>query len=306
LFVTITAVASATPSSAIDTPNADQCPPGTGVTCVFGIAYEDDGNPVHTLDAYYPTDLTDRATVVMIHGGRWKNGDSSSYAQEALYFAENGFAVFSINYTLSQRGIPSWPEVRTDVESATAWVIGHADKYHGDDSRVAVFGGSSGGHLAALVDTDGPDHGAAPVAAVTWSGMMDLKITYKQGNGAARNGIYHLLGCRPNGCPRTYAAASPDDHVSSDDGSLLFFHSQDERVPIAGARKMNRLLAAAGVPHELVVLKHSTEHARQYECDPITVDGETLPVIDDSMRWLGTQLDQPTTPNGTFCHSSRR
>lgn len=302
LLLATTAFASGTPSSATAAgPATDDCPPDSGVTCVFGIPYMDDGNPVHTLDAYFPTNLDNRATVVMIHGGRWMIGDSQSYGPEALYFAENGFTVFSINYTLSQRDRPSWPQVREDVEGATAWAIQHADQYHGDDARVGVLGGSAGGHLAALVDTDGPDHGAAPVATVTWSGMMDLDITYHLGNGAAKNGIYHLLGCRPRACPQTYHDASPVDHVTPDDGALLFFHSSDERVPIAGSREMNRALDKAGVPHEFIVFKHSTKHARQYECDRIEVDGETMTTIDDSLRWLGKELDQPTDPSQTFC-----
>jgi acetyl esterase/lipase len=281
------------------------CSPTSSVTCVFGIPYLDDGNPVHTLDAYYPTNLTDRASIVIIHGGVWKSGSSRSYRHEALYFAENGFAVFVVNYTLSTPEQPSWPQVRTDVESATRWVMGHADEYHGEDVRVGVLGGSSGGHLTALVDTDGPEHGVHPLAAVTWSGAMDLRITYNKGNKAAKNGIYHLLGCRPYECPHKYAAASPVRHVAPGDGSLLFFQSSDEIIPIAGAREMSQALRAAKVPHTLVVFKHSTKHARTYECDPAKVDGAGLPVIDDSLRWLGLQLGQPTTPTGTFCRDPR-
>jgi len=66
---------------------------------------------------------------------------------------------------------------------------------------------------------------------------------------------------------------------------------------------MNRALAAAGVPHKLVVFKDSVKHAKQYESDPARVAGQTLTVIDAGVRWLGSQLSQPTTPTGTFCAS---
>jgi acetyl esterase/lipase len=273
----------------------------SGVTCQFGIPYVDDGNPAHTLDAYYPTDLTDRASVVIIHGGFWDGGTSALFTPEAIYFAQNGFAVFVINYTLSQRGVPSWPQVGTDVEEATSWVMNHADEYHGDDQRVGVLGGSSGGHLAALVDTAGPKDGVQPLATVAWSGPMDLTTTYDKGNKAAKHSVFQLLGCRPSDCPQTYADASPVTHVAPGDGSMLFFNSSDEHVPIAGAREMNRALTAAGVPHIFYVFKHSSLHARQYECAPAVIDGEDLPVIDDSLRWLGSELGQPTTPTGAFC-----
>ena len=295
------------PSSAIDrAATADPCSPIPGVECILGVAYEDDGNPAHTLDAYFPPNLTDRASVVIIHGGRWSLNTSRTFAPEAVYLAQNGFAVFSINFTEAEPGQPSWPQVRSDVETATAWVMSHADEYHGDGTRVGVLGGSSGAHLAALVYTAGPEDGVRPLATVSWSGMMDLKLTYKRGNGAAKNGLIEFLGCKPSGCPQTYTDASPLSHVTGDDGSMLMFHSKDERVPIAGTREMNRALQAAGVPHTLVVLKHSTEHARQYECFLAALDGQTLPVIDDSIRWLGTQLGQPTEPTGTYCPAPPR
>jgi hypothetical protein len=130
---------------------------------------------------------------------------------------------------------------------------------------------------------------------------MDLALTYKRGNHTARNAVTRLLGCHPDECPQTYADASPVSHVTSDDGSMLFFNSSDEHIPVAVAHEMNRALAAAGVPHTLFVFKNSTKHARQYECDLATIDGQTLPVIDDAVRWFGSQLGQPTTPTGTFC-----
>lgn len=296
---TVTSPAGTTATESRDA--GDFCSAPLGVSCVLDIPYIDDGTSVHTLDAYYPTDLTDRASVVVIHGGFWRQGSSRLLAPEARYLAQNGFAAFSINYAKSRPDRPSWPQVRADVEAATVWVMSHADQYHGDNDRVGVLGGSSGAHLAALLDTAGPENGVAPLATVSWSGAMDLVITYDQGNRAAKHSLFQLLGCRPDECPRTYAAASPVTHVSSDDGSMLFFHSSDERIPVAGAHEMNKALAAAGVPHTLVVFKSSTKHARQYECDRARVADQTLPVIDDSVRWLGIQLNQPTTPTGTFC-----
>lgn len=271
------------------------------MTCLIHVPYLDDGLSRHTLDVYYPTKLTDRASVMILHGGYWMRGHSRIFAPEAAYLAQNGFAVFVVNFTRSRPNKPSWPQVQTDVEAATAWVMTHAADYHGDNERVGVLGGSSGAHLAALLDTAGQQDGAAPLTAVAWSGAMDLTTTYQKGNRTAKHSITQLLGCKPDECPQTYADASPVTHVSSDDGSMLFFNSSDEAIPVAVAHEMNRALATAGVPHQLVVFKHSRQHARQYECALAPVDGQTLTVIDDSVRWFGSQLAQPTTPLGTFC-----
>lgn len=296
---------SAAPSSGslLTTHFEGPCTPATAVTCVLNIPYGSGDRSKQTLDAYYPTNLTSRATVVMIHGGVWHTGTSRSFAPEAFYFAENGFTVFSINYTLAHRDKPSWPQVGEDVEAATAWAIAHAADFHGDGTRVGVLGGSSGGELAAYVDTAGPEVGVRPLAAVSWSGAVDFTITFNRGNKIAKHGLTELLGCQPKECPQTYVDASPVSHVSHGDGSLLLFHSSDERIPVAVAYEMARDATAAGVPHRLVIFKHSTKHARQYECDDADLDGVTLPVIDNSMRWLGDRLRQPTTPTGTFCLS---
>ncbi len=244
------------------------CSPPPGVTCLIGIPYLDDGSSKHTLDAYYPTDLTDRASVVILHGGFWMQGGSRVFAPEAAYLAQNGFAVFAINFARSRPDKPSWPQVFSDVEAATTWVMTHADQYHGDNQRVGVLGGSSGAHLAALLDTAGPEDGVAPLTSVAWSGGMDLALTYQKGNRAAKHAITQLLGCTPDVCPQTYADASPVTHVTSDDGSMLFFNSSDEHIPVAVAHEMNSALTAAQVPHKLVVFKGSHEHSRQYECEP--------------------------------------
>jgi acetyl esterase/lipase len=298
----VVGLAAVAPSSASgDTSGGDPCTPPPGVTCVLDIPYLDDGSAKHTLDAYFPTDLTGRASVVVIHGGFWMQGGSRVFAPESAYLAQNGFAVFAINFARSRPAKPSWPQVRADVEAASAWVMAHAADYHGDNTRVGVLGGSSGAHLAALLDTAGPEDGVAPLTSVAWSGSMDLSVTYRKGNRAAKHAITQLLGCTPDVCPQTYADASPVTHVTGDDGSMLFFNSSDEHIPVAGAHEMNRALSDAGVQHKLVVFKGSHKHARQYECDPARVDGQTLPVIDDAVRWFGIQLSQPTVPTGTFC-----
>ena len=89
--------------------------------------------------------------VVMIHGGSWMRGDKSMspkvYVCKVL--AANGYVAFNINYRL----LPKTP-IKKQVEDAMAaviWVKEHAEEYGGDPDRIAVAGGSAGGHIASLV-----------------------------------------------------------------------------------------------------------------------------------------------------------
>ena len=282
---------------------AAACAPSTGVTCQFGLQY---GNgAAQTLDVYHPTGVTGEPSIVVIHGGGWKSNDSRTPSKQAMYFAQNGFAAFSINYTLSTPTTPSWPQVFTDVQAATRWVHTHAAAFGADGTRLGAFGPSAGGHLSALLDTSGPEDGIAIKTAVALSGPMDLGITYREGGGSASTDVAQLLGCVPGSCPNGEDVdASPISHVSAGDGALLFFNSDNEVIPVNGAYAMQDALRAAGVPHSLVVIPNSTLHATAYLCNVETVLGRPSRVIDGIVRWFGKYLSgAQVTPTGTYCNA---
>lgn len=280
---------------------AEACVPPPGVTCEYGVPYG--AASAQTLDVYYPTGLTGEPSILVIHGGGWKSNDSRTPAQQARYFAQNGFAVFSINYTLSTPTVPSWPQVFRDVETAAGWVHLHAADYGADGSRLGAYGPSAGGHLSALLDTAGPEDGFRIRTAVALSGPMDLGITYREGGGGASTDVTQLLGCVPGSCPNDEDVdASPISHVSTGDGSLLFFNSDHEVIPVHGAYAMNDALQAAQVPHSLVVIPNSTQHAGAYLCNIATVLGQQSTVVDGIVRWFGRYLTgTPIVPTGTYC-----
>lgn len=277
----------------------DDCPQPT-VTCEFGVRYGPRG--MQTLDVIVPSGMTGSPSVVVIHGGGWSGGTSENVREQAIYFAQNGIASFSINYTLSTPTRPSWPQAFEDVKLAAQWIEDNASTYGADGSRLAAFGSSAGGHLAALLDTAGPEDGRPVLTAVAWSGPMDLRVGFAQADPKQQGTVRRFLGCVPGSCPNDEdLAASPARHVTSDDGSVLFFNSDDEIVPVVSAQAMNRALAAAQVPHQLVVFP-GTKHAAGFQCVPATVLGVRAPVIDGTVRWLGRVLTgSPVTPTGTFC-----
>jgi len=301
LIAVATMSAAVTATTIIASAGAATAACATGVTCQFGVRYGQ--GAAQTLDVYYPTGVTGEPSIIVIHGGGWRSNDSQTPAQQASYFAQNGFAAFSINYTLSTTTTPSWPQVFTDVETATRWITQHAASYGADGTRLGAFGPSAGGHLSALLDTAGPEDGIRIKTAVATSGPMDLGITYREGGGDAPTDVQQLLGCVPGNCPHHEDVdASPISHVSTGDGPLLFFNSDHEVIPVDGAYAMNDALQAAGVPHSLVVIQNSTQHANAYLCNVETVLNQQSRVIDGIVRWfgkylLGTQL----TPTGTYC-----
>ena len=222
------------------------------------------------LDAYLPVSPQSvRAVVVVVHGGGWRSGTRAAFAPgeasvepTARLFAARGWATFSIDYRLAPES--RFPAQLSDVQSAIAWVRRHHLRYRIDPRRVALLGASAGGNLAVLAAlTAAP--GARPVAAVSWSGPMDLTTFYDGlSKGASRPFVADYLGCTPAACPARYREASPLDHVTAASPPILLTNGSSEIVPLEQAREMAAALQAKRVPHTLIVVAGS-RHAADYE-----------------------------------------
>src|SRR5512143_1634862 len=70
---------------------------------------------------------------------------------------ERGYAAVSINYRLSQEAI--FPAVIYDIKAAVRWVRANAATYNFHRDRVAAWGSSAGGYLAAMLATTGGEKG---------------------------------------------------------------------------------------------------------------------------------------------------
>ncbi len=144
----------------------------------------DSGDPAWRLDVYEPRERTgDRApAIVQIHGGSWASGDKSSQGIPLLHrLAKAGWVGFNVNYRLSP-GVDALAQLR-DLKAALAFIRTSADRFGIDPSRIAVTGGSAGGHLAALVGLTANDRRYQPgfeevdtsvAAVVPFYGVFDF------------------------------------------------------------------------------------------------------------------------------------
>ena len=89
--------------------------------------------------------------IIHFHGGGFRTG--SAEKGTAIRWAEEGFVGISINYRLSQEA--TFPAAVHDCKTAIRWARANAAKYGIDAGKIGVFGGSAGGHLAALVGVSG-------------------------------------------------------------------------------------------------------------------------------------------------------
>ena len=107
-----------------------------------------------TLDLYLPEVEGRPPLIAYFHGGAFKFGDKTS-ALLPKWLTQEGFAVAGINYRLS--GEATFPAAAIDAKAAIRFLRAKADEYGYDPNRIAAWGESAGGWIAAFVATTGDD-----------------------------------------------------------------------------------------------------------------------------------------------------
>ena len=133
-----------------------------------------------TVEASSPAPL-----LVWVHGGAWRFGTNQALRDTVLHtpggeqpntqalmraaFQQAGWAVASINYRYSHQAL--FPGALHDVKEAVRFFRANAHEFGIDPQRIAVAGGSAGGHLSMMVahtgdsaasDGSGGDPASAP------------------------------------------------------------------------------------------------------------------------------------------------
>lgn len=245
-----------------------------------GIAYGDRAAQ-EVLDLYHRPGTTDLPIVVLVHGGGWRGGDKASFAGAARALAARNFVVANINYTLGPTAVPAYRKQADDVRAALSWVRSHADTFGGDADRIALVGGSAGGHLAAMVATTSNTAQQTLVrSAVSLSGPMNIAALVEEVGAHAAEGacegrscderraamadLEALLGCAPADCDADLLAeASPVTHVDAHTPPFFLANSMREVVPAEQAREMALVLRAHGVDSDVEILP-GDEHSMEY------------------------------------------
>src|SRR5262249_43170824 len=125
------------------------------IVIFHNIAYREGPSRHWRLDLAMKKDLRGRPRpgIVVIHGGRWIEGDKSSFASRKYGvpgniedFAALGFVAATINYRLADEA--PFPAALEDCKNAVRWMRAHARDYNLDPDRIGALGNSAGGHLA--------------------------------------------------------------------------------------------------------------------------------------------------------------
>jgi acetyl esterase/lipase/sugar lactone lactonase YvrE len=122
----------------------------TDIECTQQIPYANvDGRKLY-MDVYRPETAAPKSpAVIVVHGGGWVKGAKEKFAAFSASICRRGYVVANIEYRLAHEA--KFPAAVRDCNAATAYLHTHADDLGIDSSRIAVVGGSAGGHLAGLM-----------------------------------------------------------------------------------------------------------------------------------------------------------
>jgi acetyl esterase/lipase len=250
----------------------DPTPTGgrAGVTVRRDVAYRSEPGIELQLDLYLPASRP-APVCVWLHGGGWLRGSRTARAAERLLpVAAAGVAVAAVQYRLS--GEATFPAPLDDARAAVRWLRRNAADLGLDADRVGVWGGSAGGHLAALLalcpDERDAELGDSSVqAAVCWFPVTDLTLRdtdvpagrlppFVTGPPDVPSQEARLLGAASlQEVAAAARAASPVTRVHPGAPPFLLVHGdRDGLVPSEHSRALHRELRAQGVPATLLLL----------------------------------------------------
>jgi acetyl esterase/lipase len=216
------------------------------------------------LDLYRPEPpvATLRPVVVIIHGGGWAVGDKADARERefAALMMDEGYVAVSINYTMtayegeawkSPRVKGSWPQNICDCKSALAWLVKNAVGLGIDTNRLAIMGGSAGGHLALLT---GLSNGTADFGSgCNGGGKVRCIVDFYGIPDVRRWGGWAFVDESETEHPEIWASASPVEHLSACSPPILIVHGTvDKTVDVKLSDEFADILKAKGLPYEYV------------------------------------------------------
>jgi acetyl esterase/lipase len=226
----------------------------TTIAVTRDVPYAERGGRELVADLYRPV-TGRRPGVVVIHAGGWFSGSKDDVAGLAQRLADAGYVAMAPGYRLAPEH--RFPAQIHDLKEAVRWLRANADEWGVDPERIAAFGYSAGGHLAALLATSGPDDGlegetafpgtSSRVQALVAGGTPADLLALRPNPAVAQ-----LLGAQATERPTLAASASPVRFVSADDPPAFLYHGRsDWLISTRQSRLLHRALERAGVPVRL-------------------------------------------------------
>jgi acetyl esterase/lipase len=194
-----------------------------------------------------------RPAIIFFHGGGWVRGSASQFFPQSRYFALKGMVGIAAEYRTKKKHGTSPRESVKDGKSAIRWIRSHAADIGIDPHKVAVGGGSAGGHIALAAATvtgfdeqgEDKDTSAKPNVLVLFNPILD---TGPEGYGYDKVKDY-------------WRDISPIHNLNKNvPPMIIFLGTRDRIVPVSTAERLKKILSDFNVTCELILYPNQ-EHA---------------------------------------------
>lgn len=212
--------------------------------------------------------------LVYVHGGGWGAGTVHDREGDMRWFADRGYLVVSVEYTLSRESVHPWNVAEGQVGCALAWIGANAAQFGGNPARLALFGESAGGNLVvnvaykAAAGTLQPScPGTMPriAAVIAPYPVLDAVRMYHNDDLIAGKFAPMMTTRYTGGTPaqfadRYVAISSPNAINRAAPPTLLFSGLSDHLLPPAAAFDFAAKAKAVGVDIRVIAVPHA-EHS---------------------------------------------
>jgi acetyl esterase/lipase len=124
----------------------------TGIVSKLDIQYDTSSDDA-MLDLYYPEQAVNTNVnyplLIWVHGGGFIAGDKKELSNYCKILASKGFVVAAVNYSVAPEF--NYPVPVSQLNSAIAFLVENADRYHIDASEIFIAGDSGGAHITAVL-----------------------------------------------------------------------------------------------------------------------------------------------------------
>ena len=198
---------------------------------------------------------------VLIHGGGWTAGDRHTIRGVADFLAENGFAVFNIEYHLAAPQY-RWPAAFDDCKDAVKWLAKSA--YPINAEKIFTVGASAGGHYALMAGLALPRGTVCGIVSI--SGIDDVFIDSRFAPGRYE----YLLGRAPD--EKDLLELNPATYLTADTPPILCTHWRgDQVVPFASCTAFEQTVVKNGGR----ICVYSYDYERHCEGHDIWIPGSS-------------------------------
>ena len=238
-----------------------------GVVEKKNIVYTTYGSRKMYLDVFMPMRKGDarHPGVMIIHGGGWISGERSMLVPMAEQLATYGYVTVTAQYRLQPEA--PFPAGVYDLKAAIRWMRANGAEFGIDTSRIAVYGCSAGGELAAFLGTTGGTkefegkggylgHSTRVQAVVDVDGLLDfmnINSTKYDNNPKKPSAAHRWFGGSYKDIPQVWKEASPITYVSKSTPPIIFINSSMKHYH-AGRDEMITKLKHLGISYEVRTL----------------------------------------------------